>query len=208
MTSLVRPTNYYSLFREAIINYAGGEAALEELSRQGVDSDRFIEHLARTATFLLPPSGPRRQREWEIPGMPRRRLVKLAGRLEGLADELARIDSHQFIKGTYGMLPREWEDEFKGLPNLLRDRAFALKVQVGVNSHLYPLINREIGKRAKISLMELVRQEAQNGRPMYREVALLLTAALRDGGCDEDVTPESLRTLWHAEQVRLKSLEV
>jgi hypothetical protein len=42
---------------------------------------------------------------------------------------------------------------------------------------------------------------------MYAPVALLLTAGLLAVGLDETVTPESLRTLWHDDQARQKSLE-
>jgi hypothetical protein len=42
---------------------------------------------------------------------------------------------------------------------------------------------------------------------MYTAVALLLTAAFYAVGHDEQVTPESLRTLWHDDKVREKTLE-
>jgi hypothetical protein len=155
----------------------------------------------------MSPEKPKRQPDWEIPGMPPRRLLKMAERLEAMAKELEIVESHQFIKGTYGMVPSEWEDKFRELPNLLRERAFALKAQVPTNKALHVVVLREMRKRAKLNLIEYVRNSTEKNRPRYEDVALLLNAALFDVGSDEVVTPESLRTLWHDDQFRAKSLE-
>jgi hypothetical protein len=163
--------------------------------------------VAATAGDLLAPRERTRQPNWEIPGMPPRRLVKLAERLEGIAGELEMADSHEFIKGTYGLVPVERGKDFAGLPELLRERAFILKIQVGVGKAINPFILRAIEKRAKLNLIEYVRKSTQKKRSMYSEVALLLNAALFEVGSDEMVTPESLRVLWHDDQVRTKSLE-
>jgi hypothetical protein len=42
---------------------------------------------------------------------------------------------------------------------------------------------------------------------MYAEVALLLTAALYVVGRDQEITPESLKTLSHEDRRRSESLE-
>jgi hypothetical protein len=195
-----------SVIREVIFQYAGTEAALDELCRNGVDPDGFLRLLAFTVEWMRPPA-PRRQPHWEIPGMPPRRLLKLAERVEGLAGELEAIEAHPFIKRSYGIVPTEDENEFQRLPELLRKRAFLLIVQVKVTKRLHASIEREIEKRARLNLVEFVRQSTNNGRPMYTEVALLLTAGSYAVGRDEAVTPESLRTLWHWDQSREKKLE-
>lgn len=195
------------LFRKAISRHAGANAALDELCQQGVDVEQFLGVLEFSVTVLMPPEKPRRQPDWEIPGMPPRRLLKMAERLERMAGELEMVDAHDFIKGTYGMVPTEWENKFRELPNLLRDRAFALKVQVPANRAIHVMILREIRKRAKLNLIEYIRNSTEKNRPRYEEVALLLNAALFEVGSDEVVTAESLRTLWHDDQFRTKSLE-
>jgi hypothetical protein len=195
------------MFRESISSYAGVDAALDKLCSQGVDTDQFLEVLGFSVTVLMSPEKPKRQPDWEIPGMPPRRLLKMAERLEAMAKELEIVESHQFIKGTYGMVPSEWEDKFRELPNLLRERAFALKAQVPTNKALHVVVLREMRKRAKLNLIEYVRNSTEKNRPRYEDVALLLNAALFDVGSDEVVTPESLRTLWHDDQFRAKSLE-
>ena len=139
--------------------------------------------------------------------MPPRRVLKLAERLERIAHELETVDSHPFGKQTFGMVPAEDQNKFSGLPELLRRRAFILHIQAKLNRRLYPLIERGIEKHARLNLIDFVRQSTEKHRPMYTQVALLLTAALYEVGCDEVVTPESLRTLWHDDPTRGKTLE-
>ena len=195
------------LIREVIFQYAGTQAALNELCRHGVDADKFLRLLAFTAEWLRPPES-KRQPDWEIPGMPPRRLLKLAERIEGIARELDAIESHPFIKQSHAFASaKEEEDEFIKLPDLLRRRAFALIVQVKVNKRLHLRLQREIEKRARLNLLDFVRQSTNNHRPMYIQVAILLTAGACAVGRDEQITPESLRTLWHDDQAREKTLE-
>jgi hypothetical protein len=195
-----------SVIREVIFQYAGTEAALDELCRNGVDADELLRRLAFTVEWMRPPT-PKRQPHWQIPGMPPRRLLKLAERIEGIARELEAIESHPFIKRSYGIVPTEDEDQFNRLPKLLRTRAFILVVQVKVTKMLHASIEREIEKRARLDLVEFVRQSTNNSRPMYAEVAHLLTAGSYAVGRDQEVTPGSLRTLWHWDQAREKKLE-
>jgi hypothetical protein len=185
--------------REAILEHAGAKAALRALWRHGVDRNEFLTLLAATVVDLLRPEVPPKQPDWEIPGMPPRRLLKLAERLEEIAGELENCDRHPFFKQTYGMVPRSYENDFEGLPPLLRKRAFIMKVQITASKRLNSRIVREIEKTARLNLIDYVRQSTEKSRPMYSEVALLLTAALYAVGHDSEVTPESLRTLWHAE---------
>jgi hypothetical protein len=196
-----------SLFREAILRHAGAEAALDELGRHGVDPDQFLALLEFTVSVLHRPKHTRRQQDWEIPGMPPRRLLKLAERLEELARELQTIDSHPFSSHTWSMISDEEKEEFNGVPDLLRRRGFALSVQVSVSKVLHPFILRMMERQGRLNLVDFVRQSTKKHCPKYKEVALLLTAALYEVGRDEIVTPESLRTLWHDDQIRTKLLE-
>lgn len=165
-----------------------------------------MEVLASSAQFLYPADS-KHQPFWQIPGMPPRRLLKLAEQLEEIASKLERVELHPFINNS--LVPYSAQDarEFKELPDVLRKRALFLTLQVGTNKTAYSIINREMEKVARIKLLEFVRQSSSNHKPMYAQVALLLSAALYAVGRDRVVTPESLRTLWHEDQSLEKSSE-
>lgn len=188
-----------SLFRETVLQYAGAKRALAELYRHGVDPDEFLNVLESSAN-LQRRDGPKRQPDYEIPGMPPRRLLTLATQMEGTARELDAIESHPFMNDTFALLSAENRESLSKLPSLLRERAFLLHVHVSVQKRLYPRVYREIEKRARLSLIDFVRQSTKNRRAMYSEVALLLTAGFHAVGRDETVTPGSLRTLWNADK--------
>jgi hypothetical protein len=188
------------LFEAAVRAYPSASAALDELCRHGIDRDTFLNLLTFSASILTPEVN-NRQPSWEIPGMPGRRILKLADRLEGLADELQRIDSHAFIKNTYGLLPVVEEKELNRLPDVMRERAWVLRLQVGVSHLMNSRIERGLEKRAKLNLIEYVQQSNAKRRPMYAEVALLLTAALYVFGRHEEITPESLKTLNYEDRL-------
>lgn len=207
-TSIEEPVVFLDVseIREVIFQYAGAEAALGELCRHGVDADGFLRLLAFTVEWSRPTDS-KRQPDWQIPGMPPRRLLKLAERIEGIAGELEKIQSHPFIKESLAVVSEENKEEFRRLPDLLRKRAYFLSVQVKVKTRVHPRIERALGRQARLNLVDFVRKSTNNGHPMYSEVALLLTAGLCAMGLDEAVTPESLRTLWHDDQTRQKTLE-
>lgn len=188
-----------SLFRETVLRYAGAKRALAELCRHGVDPDDFLNVLASSVN-LQRREGPKRQPDYEIPGIPPRRLLTLAAQMEGTARELDAIESHPFMNDTFALLSAEDRESFSKLPSFLRERAFLIHVHVKVQKRLYPRVYREIEKRARLSLIDFVRQSTKNRHAMYSEVGLLLTAGFHAIGRDETVTPGSLRTLWNADK--------
>lgn len=186
----------YEVLEAAILDYAGANAALDELCRQGINRNEFLDLLAFTV-YMRSPTDKRAPQSREIPGMPPRRLKKLADRMDGLADELQRVDSHPLISDMYEFLPPLGEEQFKPLPDILRARAYTLRLQVSLSRSTYSTIHREMEKRGKLNLIEYVRKSSIKQRPMYRALALLLTAGFCALGFEEEITPESLRVLWH-----------
>ncbi len=183
-----RPPAVESTATQRFLEYAGVRSALERLLRCGLDSEVFFALFFPTAGLLAEKTDSRAS---QVPGLSRQQLARFPTKLREMADHLDRIDHNTYLMpGALGVN----KGDIARLPKTLRARAFILTVQIAAKGRLGRTFESGIESEVKRNLVRQVRKMV--GRPMFKEVSLLLSAALYAVGSAKEVTPESLKMLF------------